>query len=238
MKIAGLKQQTWFQQIRAISFDCYGTLIDWEEGICRAMLQWADDIGISISREEILSLYSRFEPEEQLGEYRTYREILYSVQKRFAGHYRVSLKPNHQLLLAQSLADWEPFADTNQALQRLAKQYKLAVISNIDHDLFAGTRAKLEPVIDCLVTAEDVSAYKPAHRNFEKALEKMGLERSRLLHVAESLYHDIKPCNDLGIRCVWVNRRSRSMSVGATRLETARPDAVVESLAEFVEAIV
>ena len=136
--------------------------------------------------------------------------------------------------LAQSIKSWEPFPDTVPALRRLKSRYKLAILSNIDDDLFAFTAAKLEVQFDCVVTAQQVRSYKPSLHNFETLLDRLGIERDRLLHVAESLYHDVVPAHSLGIATVWVNRR-QGKTAAATRLVAAQPDLDVPTVAALAD---
>lgn len=224
-------------ETRFITFDCYGTLIDWESGIHGAIEGWLARHGRTDSRANILRSYAAFEPEAQLGPYRRYREVLSVVMHRFAEAYAIPLAPGEEDLLARSLADWQPFPDTADALNRLAASFGLVILSNIDRDLFEGTRARLPPVLAAVITAEDVRSYKPAHGHFLAAMEQLHCRPAELLHAAESLYHDILPCRELGIPHCWVNRRGRTMGAGATRAAVVQPDAEVDSLAAFAARV-
>lgn len=223
--------------IRFVTFDCYGTLIDWETGILDSISVWLRSHGIKAPRHDILDLYAEFEPQEQGSAYRTYREVLASVVDRFAKHYAVSISISERGLLAESLPFWKPFADTNEALISLSRKFKLAVISNVDDDLFARTRNLLPDVFADVITAQQVGAYKPSHLNFEVACDRLSCVPGELLHVAESLFHDISPCNDLGIPCVWINRRSKGMEAGATRTTGAVPHAILSSLDQLPDML-
>jgi len=136
--------------------------------------------------------------------------------------------------LAESIRNWQPFPDTVAGLRRLHSRYKLAILSNIDDDLFARSAAKLEVPFDCVVTAQQAGSYKPSLRNFEALLERLAVPRERLLHVAESLYHDVVPAQSLGIATVWLNRR-QGKAAAATKLVEARPDAEVPTIAALAD---
>jgi len=233
MTAATIHDMPWAGDIRALTFDCYGTLIDWESGILSALGVYFDGHGIPPAPAEWLALYARFEPEEQAGAYRSYREVLAGVLRRMASHYRTPVARSERDLLADTLADWRPFPDTVAALERLHERYALAVVSNIDDDLFAGTRRHLPDVFAEVVTAQQVRSYKPAHAHFHEVAARLRVGAKAILHVAESLFHDIQPARQLGWHSVWVNRRSKTMAVGATRGSDARPDVTVSSLSEL-----
>lgn len=223
-----------FAQFDWLSFDCYGTLIDWEAGLLGYLRPLLQQKGCAISDAEVLSLYSEFEPGEQTGECRSYREVLASVVQDFARELRFDITEAEAAGLADSIRDWEPFADTVAALHRLHSRYKLAILSNIDDDLFAYSARKLQVSFDCVVTAQQARSYKPSLNNFEVLLQRLGIPRTRLLHVAESLYHDVGPAGSLGIATVWVNRRQGKASA-ATKLTDARPDVEVPDVGKLAE---
>ncbi len=224
-----------FSRFEWLSSDCYGTLIDWESGILGYFRDLLQRRSCKISDDAILTLYSEFEPRQQAGEYRQYREVLTSVVRDFARELNVDLSESDAAGLAESIRDWEPFADTVAGLQRLHSRYKLAILSNIDDDLFAWSAAKLEVPFDCVVTAQQVGSYKPSLPNFETLLERLAIPRERLLHVAESLYHDVGPARSLGIGTVWVNRR-QGKAAAASKFVEARPDVEVATIAELADA--
>lgn len=216
-----------------MSFDCYGTLIDWESGILGYLQPLLQSKSCKISDAEILNLYSKFEPREQSEKYRTYREVLASVVRDFAEQQRFEVNDAEAAGLADSIRDWQPFADTVSGLRQLRSRYKLAILSNIDDDLFAHSARRLEAPFDVVVTAQQAGSYKPAHRNFELLLERTGVPRDRLLHVAESLYHDVGPARELGIASVWVNRR-KGKAAAASKLIDVQADMEVADLGELV----
>jgi|SRR5208283_250412 len=226
-----------FSRFEYLSFDCYGTLIDWESGILGYLLPLLKINGCDVSDAQILSLYSEFEPHQQDLVYRPYREILALVVRDFGREFRVDFTDSEVSGLANSIGKWAPFPDTVPALKRLKSKYKLAVLSNIDDDLFASTAPKLGVEIDCVVTAQQVQSYKPSIRNFETLLDRLQIEKGRLLHVAESLYHDVIPAQALGVATVWVNRRQGNPAA-ATRMVAARPDLEVPTVAGLADLAV
>jgi len=216
-----------------VSFDCYGTLIDWESGILGYLRPLLHSKNRDATDAEILSLYSEFEPRQQGQPYRSYREILAALVRDFANNFNFQVSDEADNGLAESIRNWAPFPDTVSALARLKSRYKLAVLSNIDDDLFALTAPKLGVEFDCVVTAQQVQSYKPSLRNFETLRQRLPIEKERLLHVAESLYHDVVPAHSLGIATVWVNRRQGR--VAATKLVAAQPDLEVLTVGELAD---
>lgn len=217
-----------------ITFDCYGTLIDWEGGILAALRQ---TISLQSTDEgRALDLYSRIEPEIQAAGYKTYREVLREVMMRMAAEFGKTLAPGQEDAITYSLRNWLPFPDTVDALKRLKSKYRLGIISNIDDDLFAQTAQHLQVPFDFVVTAQQARAYKPSLQNFELAEREQKLDRARWLHAAESLFHDIAPTKQLGIRNVWVNRRGSKPSA-ATRVVDIKPDAEVPDLKALADLL-
>jgi 2-haloacid dehalogenase len=223
-----------FSQFEWLSFDCYGTLIDWESGILGYLQPLLRSKGCSFTDDRVLDLYSEFEPREQSGEYRSYREVLASVVRDFARELSFQVSDAEAAGLADSVADWQPFADVISGLRRLHTRYKLAILSNIDDDLFAHSAHKLQIPFDCVVTAQQVRSYKPSVNNFEVLLRRLVIPPTRLLHVAESLYHDVRPASSLGIARVWVNRR-KGKSAAASKLVRARPDVEVADIGQLAD---
>ena len=212
-----------------VSFDCYGTLVDWETGISTAVAEVLNRHGIRKSRAEILALFADVEPRVQdSSEYLEYRLVLRRVMAMIGSRLGFQCAESELDCLADTLPDWPVFPETVAALRILKTGCRLAVISNVDDDLFAGTAETLNVDFDVIVTSEQVRSYKPSLRNFNAASARMGTERDRWLHVAESLYHDIGPANQLGVRSVWVDRAARG---GGTRRTDAFPDLVVPDLA-------
>lgn len=223
-------------QFEYLSFDCYGTLIDWEMGILGYLRPLLQSKGCVVSDDEVLNLYSDFEPRQQQVAYRPYREILAAVVGEFAEHFKFEVTRQEADGLAESIRDWLPFPDTVGALGEVKRRYKLAILSNIDDDLFAMTRPKLGVDLDLVVTAQQVGSYKPSRRNFETLLQRLPVGKERLLHVAESLYHDVVPARELGIATVWVNRR-QGRPAAATKLVEAQPDLEVPTVGALAEVV-
>jgi 2-haloacid dehalogenase len=219
-----------FSRYRAISFDCYGTLIEWEAGILPALRTLLASHRCPLPDAAILELYGEFEAEAESGPYQSYRDVLESVVRQFGT--RLGFEPTAAELrsLHASVPAWPPFPDTVAALQQLQQRYRLAVISNIDDDLFAATRKHLGVEFDTVVTAEQAHSYKPSLNNFQTALQKLQVPPQRLLHVGQSIYHDVLPAQSLGIATVWVNRRSARPGVGAVRPAAGKPDVEVPDL--------
>ena len=189
-----------------ITFDCYGTLIDWETGITTAFQSMVNSMGKSVCREEIISLFMQEEPVVEAEQYRLYRDVLNETARRMAAHLGIELTPSAAAFLPESLKSWEPFPDTNEALKKLAERYSLGLLSNVDDDLLAVTRRKFPVQFDLIVTAQQVRSYKPGRAHFDECRERsMG---KRQLHCAQSYFHDVVPCVELGIPVVWVNRNS------------------------------
>ena len=211
-----------------ITFDCYGTLIDWNAGISGALQSAAREDGVELSRDEILVAYHGTEPAIQAGAYRAYKDVLATVALACAKRLGWRLDPERAALLAASVGDWTPFPDTNRALSDLgAAGYQLGILSNIDDDLLAMTRRHFPADFEIVVTAEQVSSYKPAAAHFEEARRRIG--DRRWLHAAQSYFHDIAPACAAGIPAVWVNRLSESPP------GNAQPEGVVKDVAGLVQ---
>jgi 2-haloalkanoic acid dehalogenase type II len=196
-----------------VTFDCYGTLVDWEDGISSAFVREAAEDGIVLDRARVLGAYHELEPEIESSEYRTYREVLATTAVRVAQRLGWSLTVERAQFLAESLPRWEPFPDTNPSLQGLvARGHRLGILSNVDDDLLAQTRRHLSVPFDVLVTAQQVRSYKPAHGHFEEARRRIG--GARWLHAAQSFFHDVVPARALGIPVAWINRKGESASAG------------------------
>jgi 2-haloacid dehalogenase len=219
-----------FSRFEVITFDCYGTLIDWESGILSAL---RDALHPNATDEELLRLYSEMEPEVQAASYKRYRDVLHDVLARIAKATGSEIPAGRHHALAESLPHWRPFRDTVPALRRLKAQYALGIISNIDNDLFAATARHLGVAFDYVITAEQVRSYKPSPKNFEAAIARIAKPKEKLLHVAESLFHDVAPARQLGIASVWINRRQGKPA--ATRHVEATPDLEVPNLTALAE---
>ena len=220
-----------FSSFTTITFDCYGTLIDWEAGLLPGLRSILAAHGQSMPDAVILEQYGEFELLAETGPYQSYRHVLESVVRQFGEHYGFYPTPSELGSLHESIPAWPSFPDTISALQKLAHRYRLAVISNIDDDLFAETRKHLGVDFAAVITAQQARSYKPSLNNFQLALQELGVEPSRLLHAGQSVYHDVIPAQSLGIGTVWVNRQSARPGVGAVRAATGKPDLEVPDVA-------
>jgi 2-haloacid dehalogenase len=230
-----------FSRFTAISFDCNGTLIDWESGILPVLRIVLENHGQSLPSAAILELYGAFEAQAESGPYQSYRNVLQAVVRAFGSRFHFEASPAEIRLLDESVTAWPPFPDTVSALRDLQKHYKLVVISNIDNDLFAETQKHLGVEFDDVITAEQARSYKPCLNNFQIALSRLALSPDRLLHAGQSIYHDVVPARSLGISTVWVNRKSARPGIGAVRTSAAldyekRPDLEVPDLASLAAA--
>ena len=223
-----------FEQFEILSFDCYGTLVDWESGILNALKPILSNHNINASDQEILELFARLESKQESGNYLKYREILKNVVQDFGKELNFEPTETEVNALPDSIQNWEPFPDTVQSLKALKKRYKLTIISNIDDELFAHTAKKLAVEFDWVITAEQVKSYKPSLQNFQVALQRMGIAGNRLLHVAQSIYHDIVPAKTMGLATVWVNRRKNQEGFGATVPANETPDLELPDLKSLV----
>jgi 2-haloacid dehalogenase len=216
-----------------LTFDCYGTLIDWETGITAALRSVAS---WPVTDDELLERFAVHEAEAERGEYRSYREVLASAALGVARDAGVDLTEEAAVAFGDSVGDWPAFPDSPDALRRLAERYRLGVVTNCDEALFAASNRRLGVRFDWVVTAERVRSYKPNPRHFEVALAEIGLPRDRVLHVAQSLFHDHVPARRLGLSTVWIDRRAGREGSGATPSAEAEPDATYPSMAAFAEA--
>jgi 2-haloacid dehalogenase len=225
-----------FGRVEALSFDCYGTLIDWETGILAALRPVLESHGAGVKEDDaLLEAFGRHETAIESGGYLPYREVLAGVLRRLGDELGFSPTDEETSAFAASVGDWPPFDDSPAALGALGERFGLAVITNCDDDLFARSAERLGVEFDWVVTAERARAYKPSHRNFELAFETIGLPTERILHVAQSLFHDHLPAKQLGLATVWVDRREGREGLGATPPAAAEPDLRVPDMATLVE---
>ncbi|HKW76154.1 MAG TPA: haloacid dehalogenase type II [Terriglobales bacterium] len=223
--------------IRLITFDCYGTLIDWEAGMLRSLRPLFSRAERSISDAEILEQYGEAEAELESGPYLRYRDVLAQAARRLGQELRIEISEQDARRFAGSLTEWEPFPDTVAALAALSKKFKLGIISNVDDDLFASSQPKLHAPFEVLVTAEQVRSYKPSLQNFEEVLRRTGIAKQQWLHAGQSIYHDVVPATQIAIESVWVNRPSVRPGVGAVRKATAQATYQVSSVGELARLL-
>jgi 2-haloacid dehalogenase len=225
-----------FTRYEILTFDCYGTLINWEAGILAALHRILSAHGKTIDDSALLKLYGDFEQRAEAGKFQPYKEVLASVVRQFGSELKFTPSAAEAKSLADSLPAWKPWPDTVIALRQLKSRFRLAILSNIDDDLFAGTRPQLGVEFDEVITAQQAQAYKPSLKLFELALGRIHTPAHRLLHVGQSVYHDVVPAQALGLATVWVNRPSARPGVGAVKAADANPDLTVTSLAELATA--
>jgi 2-haloalkanoic acid dehalogenase type II len=217
-----------------MSFDCYGTLIDWESGIWTALRGLAGPAGIA--REDALAAFARHESaQEHETPSLRYGELLARVHRRLAGEWGVTATDAQHAAFGASVGDWPAFPDSAAALAYLKRHYRLVILSNVDRASFARSNARLGVEFDAVYTAEDIGSYKPDPANFRYLIEREG---GALLHVAQSLYHDHAPANAAGLSSAWIDRRAGAAGPGATPEAAAgvHYDFRFESLAELAEA--
>ena len=231
-----------FSTVRALTFDCYGTLIDWETGLLAVLRPWAEREALAATSDAtLLGAYSDIEPivqRETPGAH--YSDILREVMRRFALRHSASATKADCDALAASVGEWPAFADTPEALKRLKQRFKLVIVSNVDRASFARTNRLLGVEFDAIVTAEDVGSYKPAPGHFDRAIAELGalgVDRSQILHVAESLYHDHVPAKSLGLPTAWIKRTVQGSSRATRPPEMpVTPDMTFSTLGAFADA--
>jgi len=219
-----------------LTFDCYGTLVDWETGILSALRPVLVRHGVTAGDDVLLGLYAEHEARRESAGFVSYREVLRGVMSDIAAE--LGFDPSRRDLdaLPESIGDWPPFEDVVDALERLHTRYRLAVLSNVDDDLFSRTAKKLGTRFDEVITAQQVGSYKPSLANFRHLLERLGTPPDRVLHVAQSVYHDHVPAKRLGLCTVRVDRPSRRQGVGLAPPADALPDLVVPDLRTLAES--
>jgi len=231
-----------WRRYRALTFDCYGTLIDWETGLLATLRPWAARHGLALGDEALLAAFGEVESRIQREAPRTpYPEVLRASQHALAERLGVAQEQDTADRVAQSVRDWPPFPDSPAALAYVKQHYKLVIVSNVDRASFAHSNRKLGVEFDAIVTAQDVGSYKPAPAHFHEAfkrLDALGVPRAEILHVAQSLFHDHVPAKGLGITTVWINRRAGKKGWGATRPpeKAVTPDAEFPTLGAMADA--
>jgi 2-haloacid dehalogenase/putative hydrolase of the HAD superfamily len=205
---------------QALTFDCYGTLIDWETGMIGALKPLTERAGHGLSRDEILQAHARHESSQQKWTPQMrYSDLLAVVYKRLAEEWGLSATREECIAYGESVKDWPAFADSAEALRYLKKHYKLIILSNVDNKSFSFSNKKLGIDFDAIYTAEDIGSYKPSARNFDYMLEKLrtiGIGEKQILHTAESMFHDHGPANKTGLASCWIYRRHADQGFGAT----------------------
>lgn len=219
-----------------LTFDCYGTLIDWETGLLAALRE-ALPGAAGVDDDKLLETYAGHEAEAERPPYRSYRDVLATGARGVAADLGIEVADDAVARFSEGVRDWPAFGDSPEALRRLHERYRLGVITNCDTDLFAASNEKLGVTFDWVVTAELARSYKPALAGFELAFETIDVPRERILHVAQSLFHDHVPAKQLGLTSVWIDRRHDRPGAGATPPAEATPDASYPSMRAFADAV-
>ena len=228
---------------QALSFDCYGTLIDWETGLAAVLTPWARSRGLDLTEQELLTEYAPFEAAVE-AEHPTdlYPDVLARSMRLLGDKLGAEVTSQDAARLAGSVPDWPAFADSHDALAALGGRYKLIILSNVDRASFAGSNARLGVEFTSILTAQDIGSYKPSERNFEaltREAARLGVGRDKLLHVAQSLFHDHVPAKRAGLATAWINRRHARPGWGATPEPPApvTPDWEFPSMAALAAAV-
>ncbi len=229
--------------IRVLSFDCYGTLIDWENGILSGLAKLADNATVELRAEQVLEAHAFHESSQQAQTpFMPYSDLLAIVYRRLAEEWHVKIEWKDCLNYGQSVKYWPAFDDSARSLRRLQEKFRLVVLSNVDNVSFEYSRKLLGVDFHAVYTAQDIGSYKPCTKNFQYMLERLarqGISQRQVLHVAESLFHDHVPANQLGLRNCWIHRRSEKAGFGAARNPESMPcvEARFRTLEEFASSI-
>lgn len=227
---------------KVLTFDCYGTLIDWESGMVAGLAPLTNRLDRELTRNEILEAHALYEASQQRQTpTKRYQDLLATVYRRMAEAWGLSISWDECIRYGRSIKDWPAFPDSTGALQYLKQHYRLVILSNVDNESFAASNTKLGVEFDAIYTAEDIGSYKPADANFEymlAMLKNRGIGKLDILHTAESLFHDHAPANRHGLKSCWIYRRHEQAGFGATRPPGEMPsyDFCFKSMAELAEA--
>jgi len=225
-----------------LTFDCYGTLIDWESGMLQALRPLTERASRKLTTDDIFEAHARHESAQQLQTpAMRYSELLAVVCKRIAEEWGIAVTWKECIAYGNSVKDWPAFPDTVEALKYLKKHFKLAILSNIDNESFSASAERLQVAFDAVYTAQEVGGYKPSDRNFDYMIQKLsglGVEKGQILHTAQSLFHDHVPANKHGLASCWIDRRHDKDGSGATMNPGTMPhhDFRFTSMAEMARA--
>jgi 2-haloalkanoic acid dehalogenase type II len=232
-----------FTDYEVLSFDCYGTLVNWEAGIAAVLSPWAKSRGLTLSEEQLLTAYSTHEATAEAGHPADpYPSILARSLRALGTELDAAVSDQDAAALSTSVPDWPVFADSHDALEALGQHFKLIILSNVDRASFAASKARLGVEFTSVLTAQDIGSYKPSPRNFTALIQevrRLGIADGKLLHVAQSLFHDHIGAKQAGLPTVWINRRHDRPGWGATPAPPAdvTPDAEFPSMAAFAAAV-
>lgn len=230
------------RDFKVLTFDCYGTLIDWEGGMFAALEPLVSKLHGRLTRNEILEAHARHESGQQRQTPgKRYRELLAVVYRRLAEEWNIPVDWEDCVRYGKSVKDWPAFPDSADALRYLKEHYKLVILSNVDNESFAASNKKLGVAFDAIYTAEDIGSYKPSDANFEyllSMLKSRGYGKEQILHTAESMFHDHAPANRHGLSSCWIYRRYEQEGFGATMHPGEMPhyDFCFHSMGEMAEA--
>ncbi len=216
-------------RVRALTFDCYGTLVDWLGGLGAWVSSTASLDRVDLDR--LLADRANEELELEAGPYRPYRDVLAISLARAARKQKREPTEEELGRLVEGMAGWPPFAETHDALVRLRERFRLAILSNVDDDTLAATVSILDVPFDARITAQELRSYKPATTHFEEALARLELAKGEVLHVAQSLRHDIRPASKLGWNTAWINRLGESLPMDL------KPDIVTRDLTSLCDRL-
>jgi 2-haloacid dehalogenase len=219
------------KKIEWVTFDVYGTLIDWETGIYEAFAKEAERDGFTIDRDQLISLFMETEKEIEGGSYELYAEVLRRTAVKLSKEMEWPLEPSRSGFLPDSVQRWKAFRETNPALDKFKKKYEIGLVSNIDDKLLGQTRRHLGPDFDLVVTAQQVRSYKPDPAHFTEAERRIGGKRG-WVHVGASYYHDVEPALKKKVPVVWVNRHKEQLEPSQKK-----PTAEVKSLLEAAKLL-
>jgi len=231
-----------YGSFKALTFDCYGTLIDWESGILAALRPWARRHASALGDEALLAAFAEAESAIEATEPKLlYPDVLRATQRALAARFGITPNRADEDAVGGSVPDWPAFPDSPSALAYLKGHYKLAIVSNVDRASFADSNKRLGVEFDSIVTAQDVGSYKPNPAHFHEAFKRLadlGVARGEILHVAQSLFHDHVPAKALGMTTVWINRRAGKEGWGATKPppKPVKPDAEFPTMEAFAAA--
>jgi len=227
---------------KVLTFDCYGTLIDWETGMFEAYKDLIAKSGKTLTRDQVLETHACHEAEQEAKTpAMPYSELLGVVQSRVAREWNIETSAEESARFGATVPDWPAFVDSAAALQYLKKYYKLVILSNVDRESFKGSNLRLQVEFDHIFTAQDIGSYKPNQRNFDYMIEKLaaqGIQKHEILHTAESLFHDHLPANRAGLASAWIYRRHGQQGFGATQAPESMPhyDFKFTSMADLARA--
>ena len=219
------------KEVTFVTFDVYGTLIDWETGAFEAFQKEADRDGFTLNRDEVIPLFHSVQQDIQSGSYELYAEVLRRTAVRISKELGWPLEPSRSGFLPDSVPRWKPFKETNTQLARFAKKYDLGLISNVDDKLLGQTRRHFKADMDLVVTAQQVRSYKPDPSHIKECARRLGTKKG-WVHVAASYYHDVEPCLKEKIPVIWVNRKKEVLEPGQKK-----PTAEVKNLLEAAKLL-